>query len=239
MSNDENDSMKLLAAIQDKEGTDIILPEISDKDLVEYVKEQLRETYVKPRRISGRPLLSRDEFEKEFKAPTGVFNLGTNAVFTREIKEEDKIDEDEEIIVQNNVKMVDGKMVFTEEDQGTVDAAEEAYLFNQSVKNDIPYQMYMKIREFGRLTVEELQEMYKALDKRMFKIIVKDMIHKRYLKIVKEIDRDIEFKDIPNCNDPQEYMNQCIVEKEIETLEIVGESERRQVLEEKEENQKS
>lgn len=217
-------SEDLLAAIEKNQN--ITLEGVTPDVLSDYVISQLRDTYVKPRRIDGRPLLSKDEFEKEYKAPIGLFNLGNNSLY---IREEAKEEDEEEIEIKNNVQYVDGKMVFTEEEQ-KVDAAEEEYLFNVSVKSDLPYQIYMKIREFGRLTVEELYEMYRAIEKPLFVIIVNDMINKRYLKKIKEVDKDMVFKDIKGCKSPQEYMNSCIVETEIESLEVVSESERRQVL---------
>lgn len=218
MSNDD-----LLATIDNK--TTVL--GISNNELSEYVLEQVKASYVKPKRIDGRPLLGKEEFEKEFKAPVGLFNLGNNSLYMREEKKEEEVDE--EIEVKNNVKMVDGKLVFTEEEQ-KVDAEEEEYAYNIALKNDLPWQIYMKIREFGRLTENELKEMYGALDERMLAIIIKDMLHKRYLKKVVEKDKNMVFRDIPNCTDVQEYMNKCIVETEITTLEITSVTERRSIL---------
>lgn len=221
-----SDTAKLLSIIDSPNS--ITVAGISDKDLFEYTKKQIKDTYVKPPRKDGRPYKDEDE---HWKIPLGVFNLGNNSAFLsdKQEREEDGEEDEDPIEVKSYIKMVDGKIVDTEENQPFVDVEEEELKFNLAAKNDIPYQIYQKIRFFGRLTVEELFGMYGAIQKEMLFIIIKDMLNKRYLKKVKEIERDVEFNE--NAATIEEFTK--VTEKEIETLEITTEDERKQILEEK------
>lgn len=225
----EENNAKLLAMVERKD-LSVTLDGVSNKDLFEFTKKQLKENYVKPKRLDGR--ISPNPDDPRYKPPLGLFNLGNNSLFLSDKKgkeEGEEEDEDEVIDIKNNVKMVDGKLVFTEDDQGEQDAEEELLKFNIEVKNDLPYQIYKKIAHFGRLTIEELYAMYGAIEKEMFLIIVNDMINKQYLKKVKDLDRDAIFND--DAKTIEEFVS--VIEKEIETLEIMTEDERRMVLEDK------
>jgi hypothetical protein len=237
MSNQQDEvNAKLLAIVENTGSEDITINGITDKDLWDYVKQQIKDNYQKPKRISGR----REPPEKEeiYKPPVGLFNLGNNSMYFKDLKEEKKIKqanlkdietvgEEDDFEVKNNVKMgPDGKLFFVEEDQGDKNAEEEQLKFNLEIKNDLPWQIYRKINHFGRLTLDELCSMYKAIEKPMFIITVRDMVNKRYLKKVKEIDQIVEFND--DATDLKDFTK--VKEIEVETFEIVAEDERRQVL---------
>lgn len=225
----ENMSSNLLAAIEDtQKQLAVSLDGISKKELDEYVVKQLKENYVKPRRTSGR----KSDREEKYTIPMGIFNLGNNSVYYKEVDEKDEELLDDDVETHNYVKMVDGKLVVTEEEQKE-NAEEELLKYNLAAKNDLPYQIYHKILAFGRLTIEELYGMYKAIEKPMFLIVVNQMVSKHYLRKVRETDRDIVFHD-PDKNRSTHFSDAYSVEeKEVETLEVVGENERRLVLEEK------
>lgn len=242
-----NNEIKLLEIIS--EGTGLSVGNLTNKELFKYIKQQIKDSYVKPPRLSGR---IQDIEGKEYRIPMGVFNLGNNSIGEGcyrkminepkkeeeekgkeiEIKDKNEEGEEEEIEIKNHFKMVDGKLVFCENEQPDMDYEEEHLNFNLEVKNDLPYQIYRKIQYFGRLTEDELFNMYRAISKEMLCLIIHDMINKRYLKKVKEKDIDVVFND--NATSIEEFTK--IVEKDIETLEIVAESERRNALEEKKSN---
>lgn len=232
--------------------SDITLDNITDKDIWDYVKQQIKDNYQKPKRISGR----REPPEKEelYKPPVGLFNFGNNSMYFKDLKKKEEKEpkeaklkdieeleiydesgeiikeEEPEIVIKNNVKMgPDGKLFVVEEDQGDTDAVEEQLVFNLEIKNDLPWQIYRKINHFGRLTLDELYQMYGAVDKRMFIIIIRDMVNKRYLKKVKDKDLIVDFND--KATDLKDFAK--INEIEVETYEIVAEDERRQTLENK------
>lgn len=235
MSQQQDDiNARLLAVVEQASFLPVTLDNITNSDLWDYAKKQIKDNYQKPRRISGRV---EDIKGEQYRAPLGLFNLGNNSMFYKDFKKE-KIkeaslkdietlgEEEDDVEVKNNVKMgPDGKLFFVE-DQGDKDAEEEQLEFNLTVKNDLPWQIYKKIYEFGRLTIEELYAMYGAIEKPMFLIVVNDMINKRFLKKMKETDLDIEFVD--DAKDLKEFTK--VKEREIETLEVVTENERRQVL---------
>lgn len=239
MSSQQDDiNTRLLAVVEQASVLPVTLDNITNSDLWDYAKKQIKDNYQKPRRISGR-VEDDDDKDKQYRAPLGLFNLGNNSMFYKDLKKQEKVkeaslkdietlgDEEQDVEIKNNVKMgPDGKLFFVEEDQGDKDAGEEQLEFNLTVKNDLPWQIYKKIYEFGRLTIEELYAMYGAIEKPMFLIVVNDMINKRYLKKVKETDQIVEFND--DAKDLKDFTK--VTEREIETLEVVTENERRQVL---------
>lgn len=180
-------------------------------DLWEYTKKQIKDGYTKPKRLSGRL----NDLSK-YNIPFGEFNLGHNTIFIKKDDEQKKEDD--------NIKIVDGKLVFPEDGEG-----DKGLELNISVKNDIPYQVYRKILYFGRLTLDELYHMYRGISREMFQIIINDMLNKRLLKIVKEKDEDVVFND--DAKTIEEFTK--IVETDIQTLEITSIDEQRKTLEDK------
>lgn len=220
MSEEIDISSSLLAAAEDMKMS-VTLDGIDKDDLEKYVVKQLKENYHKPKRLGGRIA------DERYTIPVGIFNLGNNTMYFKEIAP--KEEEDDAIEVKNYVKMVDGKLVVTDTEQKE-DAEEELLKYNLQIKNDIPYQVYNKILYFGRLTIEELYAMYGAIEKEMFLLVINSMISKRYLKKIKEKDRDILFNADETTSFNDSY---SIVEKEVEVLEVIGENERKRILEEK------
>jgi hypothetical protein len=220
MSGDEVDMTSNLLAVAEDMKMSVTLDGIDKDDLEKYIVKQLKENYHKPKRTSGRIA------DEKYSIPVGIFNLGNNTMFYKEIAPNDEEETDDTIEVHNYMKHVDGKLVMTDEEQ-TEDAEEELLKYNIAIKNDLPYQIYHKILHFGRLTIDELYKMYGAIEKEMFLLVVNNMINKRYLKKVKDVDRDIEFSPDETTNFNDAYK---IVEREVETLECVGEEERKRVL---------
>src|SRR3982751_3902966 len=181
---DEVDMTSNLLAVAEDLKLQVSLDGVDKDDLEKYIVKQLRENYHKPKRLSGRIA------DEKYTIPVGIFNLGNNTMFYKEIAP--KEDSDDTIEVHNYMKHVDGKLVMTDTEQ-TEDAEEELLKYNIQIKNDIPYQVYNKILYFGRLTIEELYAMYKSIEKEMFLLIINNMISKHYLRKVKEIDREILF----------------------------------------------
>ncbi len=204
-----------------------------NKELDDYAYEQLKDKFSKEKekRISGR------NTEYKYTAPIGLWNLGNNSLYIgeNEIKKDEDFD-DSDIKMVNKIKMdADGKMYMTDEEQEDLETQkEENRAFQISLKNDICFHVYRRIEQFGRLTFNELYSSFGAVEPAMFKIIIKDMVNKRYLKQHKDTDKQVVFADSLSDkgeNIMERFNNSCMfTEVEVETLEIISDEERRAVL---------
>src|SRR3982751_1267450 len=116
---DEVDMTSNLLAVAEDLKLQVSLDGVDKDDLEKYIVKQLRENYHKPRRLSGRIA------DEKYSIPVGIFNLGNNTMFYKEIAPKDEEESDDSTIeVHNYMKHVDGKLVMTDTEQ-TEDAEEE------------------------------------------------------------------------------------------------------------------